>query len=200
MDSKARRQLAMAAALRSTTTSRGLPCRSSAAPTAPTSPTGPAGLAALRVPRVGVGPGRGVLDGGAPDAGDVLADGRRGRPQRRAEAAVPRPGRRGELRDSAPSLRRLQATAACRHSTREATGPSQGGRRVHPQPWLAARLPQPGRGAESHPHRPCIKNRGRRRLRERMEATADLLEDGGVSSNKLASIITPWWGEFFGVG
>jgi hypothetical protein len=101
MDSKARRQLAMAAALRSTTTSRGLPCRSSAAPTAPTSPTGPAGLAALRVPRVGVGPGRGVLDGGAPDAGDVLADGRRGRPQRRAEAAVPRPGRRGELRDRA---------------------------------------------------------------------------------------------------
>uniref|UniRef100_A0A804PV34 Uncharacterized protein n=1 Tax=Zea mays TaxID=4577 RepID=A0A804PV34_MAIZE len=61
-----------------------------------------AGLAALRVPRGGgVGPGRGVLDGGAPDAGDVLADGRRGRPQRRAEAAVPGPGRRRELRDRA---------------------------------------------------------------------------------------------------
>jgi hypothetical protein len=42
-----------------------------------------------------------VLDGGVPDAGDVLPDGRRGRPQRRAEAAVPRPGRRRELRDRA---------------------------------------------------------------------------------------------------
>jgi hypothetical protein len=104
---------------------------------------------------------------------------------------APMPARPGSsLRRPAPSLRRPQATAACRHSTREATGPSQGGRhvhpqpwlaarlpqpgrgaesaqggrRVHPQPWLAARLPQPGRGAESHPHRPCIKNRGRRRL------------------------------------
>jgi hypothetical protein len=131
---------------------------------------------------------------------------------------APMPARPGSsLRRPAPSLRRPQATAACRHSTREATGPSQGGRRVHPQPcrgaesaqggrhihpqpWLAARLPQPGRGTESHPHRPCIKNRGRRRLREWREATADLLEDGGVSSNKLAPIITPWWGEFFWVG
>lgn len=99
---------------------------------------------------------------------------------RRPAPMLARPG--SSLRRPAPSLRQPQATAACRHSTREAPGPSQGGRRVHPQSWLAARLPQPGRGAESHPHRPCIKKRGRRRLRERREATADLLEDDGVSS------------------